>query len=341
LSSAITLARHGGKVSVVELQRDVEGTSIGIMHRAVDALRELGVLEDCMACGLVFRGRPLLRGDTRLPQGIMMYRPELVRILREMAEQHGVQVDVGVGVAGLLQRDSQVDVTFEDGRRELFDLVIGADGTQSSVRASIRSDVRPVYTGCMSFRWLARAGVQPTLGYHSAGPGVSVTIGRLPEQVTYVAVGVDMEQRAVDPLEAREIVAHALARVSAPGFAELRAALDTQQQILVRPFEWILVPPPWHRGQIVLIGDAVHTAVPHWPGGAGMALEDGCVLGQELARSSDLSTALASFTRRRAARTQFVVEAGLKLLELQRAHADRQAIADARRTALEVFATPY
>ncbi|MEY4578350.1 MAG: hypothetical protein RL701_3053 [Pseudomonadota bacterium] len=262
------LARDGRKVSVVELQRDVEGTSIGIMHRAVYALKELGVLEDSMACGLVFRGRPLLRGDTRLPQGIMLYRPELLRILREMAEQHGARVDVGVRVrvAGLQQQDSQVAVTFEDGRRELFDLVIGADGTQSNVRAAIRSDVRPVYTGCMSFRWLARAGVQPALGYHSAGPGVGVTIGRLPEQVTYVAVGVDMEQRRVDPLEARGLVASALAQVSAPGFAELRAALDTQQPILVRPFEWIFVPPPWHRGQIALIGDAVHTAVPHWPG---------------------------------------------------------------------------
>ena len=258
-----------------------------------------------------------------------------------MAEQHGAVVELGVRVDALQQRASHVDVAFEDGRRDLFDLVIGADGTQSSVRAWICPEASASYTGHMSFRWLARAGVQPTVGYHSAGPGVVVVIGRLPERVTSVAVGVDMAQRSVDPLEARSIVASALAQVAEPGFAELRAVLDAQQRILVRPFEWIFVPPPWHRGQIVLIGDAAHSAAPHLPAGTGMALEDACVLGQELARRSGLSTALDAFAARRAARTRCVVEAGLKLLELQRALADRQSIAEARRTALELLATPY
>lgn len=326
---------------VVELQHEMERTSIGISQRAVYALQELGVLEDCMACGLVFRGRPALRGDTRLPQAIMMYRPDLLRLLCEAAEQHGALIERGVSVAALEQRASQVEITFDHGPRDAFDLVIGADGTQSSIRGWIRPEVSALYTGHMSFRWLARVGVQPPLGYHPASPGVFVVIGRVPEQLTYVAVGVDMEQRSIDALEARSIVAQALSQLTGPGFAELRAALHAQQQIVVRPFERVFVPPPWHRGQVVLIGDAAHTSAPHSPAGTGLALEDACVLDQELARSSELSAALEAFSARRATRTRGAVEAGVQLLELQRAHADVESIAEARRAAMESLATPY
>lgn len=340
-AAAIVLARRGDRVRLVELQREVEGASVAITQRAVYALRELGVLEDCLACGLVFRGRPLLRGDTRLPQAIMMHRPELVRILREMAEQHGAVIEVGVRVAELQEQASHVAVVFEDGRREAFELVIGADGTQSHVRAWMRPDVSPSYAGQMSFRWLADIGMSPPVGYHSAGQGVVVVIGRLPDRVAYVAVGVDMEQRHVDSVEARSFVRSALETLDAQEFVQLRAALDTQQKVLVWPIEWLFVPPPWHRGRTVLIGDAVHATTPHLSAGTGMALEDACVLGQELARTNELDGALAAFARRRAPRTKLIVAAGLKLLELQRTAADPQAFADARRAANELLAAPY
>jgi 2-polyprenyl-6-methoxyphenol hydroxylase-like FAD-dependent oxidoreductase len=358
LSAAIALGRRGIATRVIDLHGQADGAAIAITNRAMFALRELGVLEDSMVCGLVMRGGfvrtygwpststtvrrgPPVRGDTRPPHGVTIFRPELARILREEAEQRGSKVDVGVTFHRLEQHSDRVDVAFDDGTQDAYDLVIGADGTHSSVRASIHPNIEPVYTGHMSFRWLAKNCPQPQLGYHARGDGSVVVIGRLPERIVYVAVGIDTENRRIEQAEARAIVAGVLERYDVPLFAELRAALDEDQQIIVRPFESLFVPAPWHRGRIALIGDAAHTSTPHLSAGGGMAFEDACVLAHELERAVDVSAALDAFMARRGARTQLVVETGLKLLELRRQNAAADVAVEVRRRAAEMLDAPY
>ena len=47
-----------------------------------------------------------------------------------------------------------------------------------------------------------------------------------------------------------------------------------------------LLPPPWHRGRVLVIGDAAHTTTPHLATGAGIAIEDAVVLAELLAARS-------------------------------------------------------
>jgi 2-polyprenyl-6-methoxyphenol hydroxylase-like FAD-dependent oxidoreductase len=340
LGASIALARAGVAVRVVERREHVEGTAIAIMQRGVYALRELGVLEDSLACGLVMRGPPALRGDMRLPQAIVLYRPELLRILREEALQYGAALEVGAAVRSLRQEPSHVEVTFEDGTSDSFDLVVGADGTHSTVRRLIHPGVAPDYAGHMSFRWLCQVASSPRLGPHLLGDGTVVMIGRLPERLTTVAVGVDMENRRIEAAEAHAIVSAVLARLDAT-FDDVRAAFGEQTPIVTRPLEWISVPAPWHRGRVALIGDAAHASTPQLSSGGALALEDACVLGQELERAPDLAAALDRFMARRGARTQAALEASLKLHALQRETADPAEIMEARRSAGQLLATRY
>jgi len=55
-----------------------------------------------------------------------------------------------------------------------------------------------------------------------------------------------------------------------------------------RPLEILLQPAPWHRGHVVLIGDAAHATTPHLASGAGIAIEDGIVLAEEIAAQPTL-----------------------------------------------------
>ncbi|WP_275949094.1 MULTISPECIES: FAD-dependent monooxygenase [Bradyrhizobium] len=48
------------------------------------------------------------------------------------------------------------------------------------------------------------------------------------------------------------------------------------------------MPAPWHRGRVVLLGDAAHSLTPQMTSGGGMAIEDALVLAQELDRNDDL-----------------------------------------------------
>jgi len=83
-----------------------------------------------------------------------------------------------------------------------------------------------------------------------------------------------------------------------------------------RPLEAVLLPEPWYRERVVLIGDAARATTPHLAAGAGMAIEEGIVLAEEIARDGDIDAALPRFMERRHERGKMVAENSLKLGEL-------------------------
>jgi len=102
---------------------------------------------------------------------------------------------------------------------------------------------------------------------------------------------------------------------------QLRASLDPRSRINYRPLETHLLSPPWHRGHVILIGDAAHATTPHVAYGCGLAVEDGVVLAEELGREAPLEATLSRFTERRFERCRAVVEGSARLGELELAHA--------------------
>jgi len=88
----------------------------------------------------------------------------------------------------------------------------------------------------------------------------------------------------------------------------------------VRPIENIIVPAPWHRGRIVLVGDAAHGATPHCGQGAAQAIEDGIVLAEELAKDVAVPDALEAFTARRYERCRAIVEGSERVGEWEQDH---------------------
>jgi 2-polyprenyl-6-methoxyphenol hydroxylase-like FAD-dependent oxidoreductase len=105
---------------------------------------------------------------------------------------------------------------------------------------------------------------------------------------------------------------------------KLRDSIDAQSAIIARPLESILLPLPWHRGRITLIGDAAHATTPHLASGAGISVEDALVLSELLGTSTSTSieTALQLFEARRWERCRMVVENSVRIGELEQSHAD-------------------
>ena len=98
----------------------------------------------------------------------------------------------------------------------------------------------------------------------------------------------------------------------------VRDSLDASARINYRPLEKLLLPPPWHRGRVILIGDAAHATTPHLASGAGLAVEDALVLGECLdVRAWRSSDALQRFAARRYERCRMVVENSVRLGELE------------------------
>ena len=104
---------------------------------------------------------------------------------------------------------------------------------------------------------------------------------------------------------------------------EVREQRGPVSEIVYSPLAEVLPPEPWHRGRIVVAGDAAHACTPHITQGAGMALEDATVLADELDSDRPVDEALVAFARRRYPRAKLVQDVSRGIL-----NAEMQVVSD-------------
>jgi 2-polyprenyl-6-methoxyphenol hydroxylase-like FAD-dependent oxidoreductase len=102
-----------------------------------------------------------------------------------------------------------------------------------------------------------------------------------------------------------------------PRLVELSAQIIEDEAVVYRPLETIFIEGPWHRGRVVLLGDAVHATTPHLGQGAGMAVEDAIVLADELRRANTPEAAFQAYRTRRYERCRTIVELSLSVCRSQ------------------------
>lgn len=342
MSAAMSLRKYGIEVDLIDLdpQWRVYGAGITITGPTLRALRSLGVLDEVLTAGATadglkvcaVGGQVLSEIETpRLGEGIPgaggILRPALHKILSQRTRDTGVRVRLGISVDQLVSRPEGADVTFTDGSGHRYDAVIGADGVFSRVRTLVFPNApAPAFTGQACWRlMMPRA---PTVNQRHFFLGGAVKIGLNPvsdtEMYLFLLEGVADKQRFAD-----ERLHVELARLMT-GYggilADIRSTLSARSRIVHRPLESVLLPHPWHCGRTLLIGDAAHATTPQLASGAGLAVEDGLVIAEELQRGPTVTAAFERFMDRRFERCRMVVENSLKLgsLEVQGASVQAQ-----------------
>src|SRR6202011_4843982 len=86
---------------------------------------------------------------------------------------------------------------------------------------------------------------------------------------------------------------------TAPVVTAIRDQINDPSKVIYGPIEEVILPPPWHRGRVLLIGDAAHASGPHVSQGATMAIEDAVVLAELVAHGESVEKTLAKFMERR------------------------------------------
>ncbi|MFS1702911.1 FAD-dependent monooxygenase, partial [Alteromonas sp. AMM-1] len=110
----------------------------------------------------------------------------------------------------------------------------------------------------------------------------------------------------------------------APMVQTLSGMLNKDCLIHYRPLERVMMPAPWYKGRIVLIGDTVHATTPHLASGACIGIEDALVLADEVANKATLDEALQGFQARRYERCKMVVENSGRLAEIEIEGGDKE-----------------
>ena len=236
-----------------------------------------------------------------LPPGNGITRPRLHRIFQSHTLDSGADVRTGVTFTRIDDDDDRVEVEFTDGETRSYDLVVGADGLHSQVRETVfGAELKPTYTGQVCWRYnLPRIegldkiwvyiGATGTAGFVPArrGPDVHAhdrEAARGRADAGSRARGWPPSTASVWPSSAAPVAAH-------------RELIVDDDAVVYRPVENVLMPPPWHRGRVVLIGDAAHGTSPHCGQGAAQAIEDAVVLREELGSDRPLVEALEAFSR--------------------------------------------
>jgi 2-polyprenyl-6-methoxyphenol hydroxylase-like FAD-dependent oxidoreductase len=222
-------------------------------------------------------------------------------------------VRLGVTATAIEDRGKAVDVRFSDGTAGSFDLVIGADGVHSDTRAMIFPDApSPAFTGQSVWRYnLPRPASLDALHVYNGPTGVGlVPIG---ESLMYMYVTTPEPGNPRHPREGLAAAMRGKVAHCAPAIRELAQQITDDDDVVYRPLEGMLVETPWYRGRVLLLGDAAHATTPHLGQGAGMAIEDGLVLADELARHADIPAALDAWFHRRFDRCAYIVRASLAI----------------------------
>lgn len=336
LTAATALGRQGVACTVLELRAAPAGAAITIQNRAINALQDLGLLDELLQEGLprtqadIFRyfdgsGNPLPtppmppEPDTGLPSAFVIHRVPLSRVLRGGAQAAGAQVRDGVSIASLQQDAEGVDVVLTDGSADRFDLVVGADGVRSTTRKLAFGDaVIPQYTGTTMFRWVVEGVPEVGRPGFYTSHGILNVVMRLRDGSLYLATGKEYATKPArfSPEEARSAVAENLAPFDAPLLRAMSERLTSDSEIVVSHYDWLLQPNPWYRGRVLLIGDAAHATTAFMASGGGMAIEDAAVLGEEVATGGPVQQVLDRFMRRRFERARMVVETSVQLGEM-------------------------
>lgn len=328
LTSAIALRRHGHAVTVIERDPTWSVYGVGIIQQSnvLRAAQELGLLEGYLAAGVGFDavevftpagqkvarvpGHPVAEG---LPANLGIARPALHKLLGDAAKAGGAVIRLGVTAQSLADDGAGVDVAFSDGSQGRFDLVIGADGVYSQTREAILPDAeKPTFTGQSVWRYnFPRPADLDALQVYNGPTGVGlVPISR---DLMYMYATTPEPDNPRYPTEGLAATMRAKLANTAPGIRALAEQITDDEGVVYRPLEGMLLYGDWHKGRVVLVGDAVHATTPHLGQGAGMAVEDSIVLAEELARADTPEQAFAAYRARRFERCRFIVEKSLAI----------------------------
>ena len=326
LTAAVALVQRGHQVQVLERAPELRpiGAGLTVQINAMRALAKLGLGEKVAAAGAVVRHAGIRNWDgaviSEMDMGplceelgapcVGIHRAALHAVLLEALGE--APLKLGAAVTGYTETEAGVTVKLADGSELTCDLLIGADGIHSAIRAQLHGASEPDYAGYTSWRGLCEnTGITaPDAIIETWGEGARfglVPIG--PGKLYWFAVA-DAEPNAHD---GADLKAELMARYGTWHREVVEALKATsadhifRTDITDRP-----VLKTWGAGRVSLVGDSAHAMTPNLGQGACMAIEDGVVLASALSEKADPAAALRLYEDRRRERTGNTVEMARK-----------------------------
>jgi salicylate hydroxylase len=325
LTTAAALRQIGHEVTVLEQAPAIRavGAGIGMWPNALAQFDQIGIgdtirdiSERIDAWFFDPSGRPVRAAGYPESdhQFLLVPRPRLNDLLADAVGRD--RITTGTRLLGFAENEDEVVVRLDDGSDLRADLLIGADGVYSRVRAGLlpASDARE-HAGHVAWRAIVPAGAERP-------EGTVLTIGDARTRGGYSRLGEGHTMWMVNQFDAGELTgskrdralarARNLTRSGGDGEAgwqdELLAMIEATPEEVILENQIMLVPPldRWTSGRVALIGDAAHGLSPHISAGGTLGVEDVTVLSAALQSEPTLRDALTSYEMTRIPRFEQV-----------------------------------
>ena len=309
------------------------GGSLALEPNGLAALRVVGADDSVRAAAI-----PITRSvmsiaskpgrEMPMPQGLpprqLIDRGALHRILRDLAERAGVRIHHAKKLIRVDEQPDGVTAHFADGSSASADMLIGADGVHSAVRRLIDPDAPCAkYLGLLGFEGIVddatdTAALEPGTMTFAFGRRAYYLYWKRPDG--RIGWGANLPSPQYMSLkEARAVAAddwlHTLRTAYANDVPGARLAAETTADTLQAVGGLHIMPsvPHWHRGRMVLVGDAVHAPSNSTGQGASLAVESAIQLARCLRDLPDLPSAFATYERLRRTRVETIAARGARV----------------------------
>ncbi|MDF6022412.1 FAD-dependent monooxygenase [Streptomyces sp. JH34] len=323
LTAAATLHRSGWQVTVLERAASLEpvGAGISLAPNSQRALDVIGLGDDVRSLAAwqgdggmrTPSGRWLARTDSAAAAErfggplVLLHRSALIGLLRARLPESALHTGTPATLVAPGEADGRRAVVRTPSKDIEADLVIGADGIGSAVRATLYpSHPGPAYSGFTTWRVIS-PGLGRTFGSHETW-GRGALWGSHPLKgggiYAYAAAAVPAGGRAADDEKAELLRRYGDWHDPIPGII---SSVGPGQVLRHDVYQLADPLPSFHRGRTVLVGDSAHAMVPFLGQGGNQAIEDAVVLAHHLPPDGDLGAGLAAYSAARVPRTTAMV----------------------------------
>lgn len=353
LTAALALARLGHHVTVFEQAPVLQEIGAGIQmgpnaFKLFEVIGIRGALDKVAVFPERYQINDLRTGEalTHIPYGQtclkrfghpygVVHRHDLHSILVDASRRAGVEITLQSRVKGFDTESAGVVVHCEDGTSRRFDVLIGADGINSRIRAQMRrGEPDPIAPGLLAARAVLHIAQVPENLRH---PQITIWLGpgchlicyplRAGELFNLAAVFASDADPAGPDWSMRKEIDRAFAELT----PEIVPLLSFLEEKVYRAATERVPITQWVEGPVALLGDAAHAMTQNLAQGGCMAIEDAIVLAEAIAQHpDDISTAFQIYNSKRAPRAthvQYVARQMGDILHLRDAERDaRNAI---------------
>ncbi|MEA5138521.1 FAD-dependent monooxygenase [Arcicella rigui] len=322
-SVAIGLKKAGFEVDVIELHKEFNVYGVGIIQQAnaLRALDSIGVADEAMR-----RGSPYGKVKLCLPHGVQIgeagtppigkfpshngiSRKILHDVLFEEAQKVGLKYRMGVTVESIDNQPNVAHVTFTDGTKDSYDVVIAADGVNSKVRKLIFGDFKLSYVGLSVWRYAFKRPANLDTGYIFFNKKHKMGVIPMTADTCYIFLNsAEGDNPLIPENQLVEKLKTYMSAYPVPLVQELIPQVIDAKLVNYRVLETLKMPAPWYKNSVVVLGDAAHTTIPQLGSGAALAIEDAVVLVEELQKEGELTDVFERYMKRRYERCKMVVD---------------------------------